>query len=78
MFDVRTEANPTDLAYTCIELLAHTDEPYRREPPGIQLLHCIANEAPGGESTLTDGLAAALALEAERLEAAGEATSSTW
>ena len=65
VFDVRTEANPTDLAYTSIELLAHTDEPYRREPPGIQLLHCIANEAPGGESTLTDGLAAALALEAE-------------
>lgn len=65
VFDVRTEPDPTDLAYTSIELLAHTDEPYRIDPPGIQLLHCIANEAPGGDSTLTDGLAAALALEAE-------------
>ena len=32
--------------------------------PGIQLLHCIRNEAPGGDSTLVDGLAAAMALEA--------------
>ncbi len=65
VFDVRAEPSPTDLAYTAIELLAHTDEPYRKEPPGIQLLHCLANEAPGGDSTLVDGLAAALALQAE-------------
>jgi gamma-butyrobetaine dioxygenase len=65
VFDVRTEPNPTDLAYTSIGLPAHTDEPYRIEPPGIQLLHCIVNDAPGGDSTLTDGLAAAHALEAE-------------
>jgi gamma-butyrobetaine dioxygenase len=68
VFDVRTEPNPTDLAYTSIELLAHTDEPYRQAPPGIQLLHCIANEAPGGESTLVDGLAAALAMQHDRPE----------
>lgn len=65
VFDVRSEQNPTDLAYTSIELLAHTDEPYRIEPPGIQLLHCIVNDAPGGDSTLTDGLAAARALASE-------------
>jgi gamma-butyrobetaine dioxygenase len=58
VFDVRVEPDPTDLAYTSIELLAHTDLPYRREPPGIQLLHCLANEAPGGDSTMVDGLAA--------------------
>jgi gamma-butyrobetaine dioxygenase len=66
VFDVRAEQRPTDLAYTPIELLAHTDEPYRIEPPGIQLLHCLANEAPGGNSTLVDGLAAAQAIAAER------------
>lgn len=66
VFDVRTEERPTDLAYTAIELLAHTDEPYRKAPPGIQLLHCLANEAVGGNSTLVDGLAAAEALAAER------------
>jgi gamma-butyrobetaine dioxygenase len=61
-FDVRVEQRPTDLAYTPIELLAHTDQPYRSPIPGIQLLHCIRNEAPGGDSTLVDGLAAAAAL----------------
>jgi gamma-butyrobetaine dioxygenase len=68
IFDVRAEPNPTDLAYTSIELLAHTDQPYRQPVPGIQLLHCLRNEAPGGDSTLVDGLAAANALLAEHPE----------
>ena len=63
-FDVRAEPKPTDLAYTAIKLLAHTDQPYRQPVPGIQLLHCLRNEAPGGDSTLADGLAAAQALAA--------------
>ena len=61
-FDVRAEPKPTDLAYTAIKLLAHTDQPYRQPVPGIQLLHCLRNEAPGGDSTLADGLAGAEAL----------------
>ena len=65
VFDVEAKPSPTDLAYTSIELLAHSDEPYRQPVPGIQMLHCIRNEAPGGDSTLVDGLAAALALQAE-------------
>ena len=65
VFDVRTEPDPSDLAYTSIGLLAHTDLPYRKEPPGIQLLHCIANDAPGGDSTLVDGLAAAQVMRLE-------------
>jgi gamma-butyrobetaine dioxygenase len=68
-FDVRAEPRPTDLAYTAIELLAHTDQPYRRPVPGIQLLHCLRNESPGGDSTLVDGLAAAEALAAVDREA---------
>ncbi len=62
VFDVRVEEQPTDLAFTSIELLAHTDLPYRQPVPGIQMLHCLINEAPGGDSTLVDGLAAASAL----------------
>ncbi|MEO8265981.1 MAG: TauD/TfdA family dioxygenase [Ilumatobacteraceae bacterium] len=65
VFDVEAKPSPTDLAYTAIELLAHSDEPYRRPVPGIQMLHCICNEAPGGDSTLVDGMAAANALLAE-------------
>lgn len=68
VFDVEAKPSPTDLAYTAFELLAHSDEPYRRPVPGIQLLHCIRNEAPGGDSTLVDGLAAAQALQAEHPE----------
>ncbi len=64
IFDVRAEPKPTDLAYTAIELLAHTDQPYRQPIPGIQMLHCLRNEAPGGDSTLVDGLAAAEAIAA--------------
>ena len=37
IFDVRAEPDPTDLAYTTIELLAHTDQPYRHPVPGIQV-----------------------------------------
>lgn len=69
VFDVRAEAKPTDLAYTSVELLAHTDQPYRQPTPGVQLLHCLRNEAPGGDSTLVDGLAAANALRAADPEA---------
>ncbi len=58
VFDVRFEPSPTDLAYTSVELLAHCDLPYRRPAPGIQMLHCLANDAAGGDSTLVDGLAA--------------------
>jgi gamma-butyrobetaine dioxygenase len=65
VFDVEAKPSPTDLAYTAFELLAHSDEPYRKPVPGIQMLHCIRNEAPGGDSTLVDGLAAANALFAE-------------
>lgn len=62
VFDVEAKPSPTDLAYTALELLAHSDEPYRKPVPGIQMLHCIRNEAPGGDSTIVDGLAAANAL----------------
>jgi len=58
LFDVRTEPVPVDLAYTPVALTAHTDQPYRSPAPGLQFLHTIANDAPGGASTMVDGLAA--------------------
>ena len=58
LFDVRSTAVPTDLAYTAVALSAHTDQPYRRPTPGLQFLHVIRNDAPGGASTVVDGLAA--------------------
>jgi gamma-butyrobetaine dioxygenase len=54
-FDVKSKANPNDLAYTSLHLAPHTDNPYRNPVPCIQLLHCIENQVSGGFSTLVDG-----------------------
>ncbi len=55
LFNVVSKPNPNDLAYTALELKSHSDNPYRKPVPGIQLLHCIANESTGGDSSLVDG-----------------------
>ena len=58
-FSVKSIPKPNDLAYTSIALTPHTDNPYRKPIPCIQLLHCIENEVQGGLSTLVDGFAVA-------------------
>jgi gamma-butyrobetaine dioxygenase len=63
LFDVKSKPDADDLAYTGLALAPHTDNPYREPVPGIQLLHCLANDAPGGDSTLVDGFAVAAELE---------------
>lgn len=64
-FEVRTEVNPTNLAYTGLGLQAHTDNPYRDPVPTLQVLACIENSAEGGDSQVVDGFAAARRLLAE-------------
>ena len=54
-FNVRSKPDPNDLAYTSLALAPHTDNPYRKPVPCIQLLHCIESEVTGGFSTLVDG-----------------------
>lgn len=44
-------------ANTNLRLPPHTDLPTRETPPGFQFLHCIVNEAEGGNSTMADGAA---------------------
>ena len=58
-FSVKSVPKPNDLAYTSIALTPHTDNPYRKPIPCIQLLHCLENEVKGGLSTLVDGFAVA-------------------
>ncbi|RED53973.1 TauD/TfdA family dioxygenase [Aestuariispira insulae] len=58
-FDVESKPDPNNVAYTAIELKAHTDLANWESPPGIQFLHCLDNSAEGGESVLVDGFAAA-------------------
>lgn len=64
-FEVRTEANPANLAYTGLGLQAHTDNPYRDPVPTLQILYCLENSATGGDSQVVDGFAAAHRLRAE-------------
>jgi len=70
-FDVRSKpaAEANDLGYTPVKLDPHTDNPYRSPVPGVQLLHCLANETSGGLSTLVDGLTVAEALRTRDPEA---------
>lgn len=64
-FEVRTEVNPTNLAYTGLGLQAHTDNPYRDPVPTLQILYCLENSAEGGENMVVDGFRAAERLREE-------------
>lgn len=58
----RGAQNPVDSE---IALRVHTDLPYRRQPPGLQLLLAAAQAATGGDTKLVDGHALAEHLRAE-------------
>lgn len=64
-FEVRTEVNPSNLAYTGLGLQAHTDNPYRDPVPTLQILYCLENSAEGGENMVVDGFRACERLRAE-------------
>ena len=65
LFEVRTEVNPTNLAFTGQGLQAHTDNPYRDPAPTIQVLYCLESSAAGGENMVVDGFACARRLHEE-------------
>ena len=65
LFDVVAEPDPINLAYTPLGLPAHTDNPYRRPCPTVQLLHCLVAAEEGGASRFVDGFAAAEALRTQ-------------
>ena len=68
LFEVRTEVNPNNLAYTNMGLGSHTDNPYRDPVPTVQLLHCLESSMEGGDSVLVDGFKAATVLRQESKE----------
>jgi gamma-butyrobetaine dioxygenase len=59
LFDVISVPDPNNLANTALGLGIHSDNPYRDPTPGVQLRHCLLSDAPGGDSLLVDGFAAA-------------------
>lgn len=67
-FEVKTQPEANDLAYTSVAIGPHTDNPYRDPIPTIQCLHCLSNEADGGESTLMDSVQAIEIIQRERPE----------
>ncbi len=66
-FEVRSEVNPINLAYTGLGLQAHSDNPYRDPVPTLQLLACLENSAEGGDSMVVDGFKALETLQQENL-----------
>ncbi len=58
-FDVLSKQAPNSNAYTALGLPCHTDLPNWERPPDYQLLHCLRNDAEGGDSVLVDGFRAA-------------------
>ena len=69
VFDVRSVAQPENLAYSDLGLGLHTDNPYREPVPGFQLLHALIASPDGGESLFGDGVAIAEQLRATHPDA---------
>jgi alpha-ketoglutarate-dependent taurine dioxygenase len=69
VFDVRSVAQPENLAYSDLGLGLHTDNPYREPVPGFQVLHALIASPDGGESLFGDGFAIAEQLRAAHPDA---------
>ncbi len=65
-------------ANTNLRLGPHTDLPTRETPPGFQFLHCVLNEAGGGNSTMADGAAVVEAIQSEHPEDYEALTTLKW
>ncbi len=71
-------AGTNSTANTNLRLGPHTDLPTRETPPGFQFLHCLVNEAAGGNSTMADGAAVVHALQTEHPDHYEALTALNW
>ncbi|EME87684.1 uncharacterized protein MYCFIDRAFT_98155, partial [Pseudocercospora fijiensis CIRAD86] len=58
-WDVRSVPEAKNVAYTAQNLGFHMDLMYMKQPPHLQLLHCIRSSSAGGASLFTDSFLAA-------------------
>lgn len=65
-WDVQSVPQAKNVAYTSKYLGFHMDLLYMREPPGLQLLHCLQNSCQGGESEFADTFKAVDVLKQEQ------------
>jgi gamma-butyrobetaine dioxygenase len=68
VFDVVSRPNPNASADTPMGLELHTDLANWDQPPGVQLLFCVSNDAVGGDSVYGDGFKVAADLRREEPE----------
>jgi trimethyllysine dioxygenase len=55
----------SDSAYTNVGIGLHTDGTYAIDPPGLQLLHCLAFDGQGGFNQFSDGFKVAQTIKDE-------------
>lgn len=55
LWDFSNNQAHSDSAYTSIGIGLHTDGTYTLDPPGLQLLHCLAFDGEGGFNQFADG-----------------------
>ena len=67
-FEVINVPKPNNSAYTAHALRNHMDLPWFENPPGYQFLHCLINEAEGGNSSAVDAFAVADYLRNNEIE----------
>lgn len=58
-WNVRSVQDAKNVAYTSTNLDLHMDLLYYESPPGLQFLHCLENQVPGGSSVFVDSFAIA-------------------
>lgn len=63
--DVKAIPKAYDLTMTTRGLEQHADNPYRTPIPGYVFLHCLQNDAEGGESVIVDGFRVAREIQAK-------------
>lgn len=68
LFDVVSESDPINLAFTPRGLPLHTDNPYRDSVPTVQVLNCLHPCRSGGASLFSDGFRAADQLRSQSRE----------
>jgi gamma-butyrobetaine dioxygenase len=78
LWDVWSEPDPVTNANTALPLPPHVDLPTREYQPGLQFLHCVENEASGGESILVDGFRVAAELRDRHPEHYRTLTTVSW
>jgi gamma-butyrobetaine dioxygenase len=64
-FLVQQKADANNLAFTDLGIKLHTDLPFYKNSPGVQMLHCIRQAQDGGENLFVDGFYAADVLHRE-------------